>query len=145
MNRLSQRFNMRIQGHVLVASVIAAAVITPNSAYAYDSFPGCESPAVQSKIISRFNYAEAHTWYDGVRISYIDRTIERPVRGYGQTPILRRYCKGRAYLENGRYRTIHYLIEGPMGLAGFGWNVEFCLSGHDRWRVYDGNCRVLRR
>lgn len=136
---------MRIQGFVLVASVIAAALTADTRAHAFSNFPGCESSAVQSKIINRFNWAEANTWYDGVRISYIDRTVERPVRGYGQVPILRRYCKGRAHLENGHYRTIHYLIEDPMGLAGVGWNVEFCLSGHDRWRVYDGNCRVLRR
>ncbi len=32
-----------------------------------------------------------------------------------------------------------------MGFAGiFGDSVEFCLSGLDRWNVYDSYCRVLR-
>ncbi|MGI9400250.1 MAG: hypothetical protein ACR2O0_03270 [Rhizobiaceae bacterium] len=130
---------------MIAFSAIAAAVATSDPAQAYESFPACQSPAVESKIIERFNWAEANTWYDGIRIVHIDRAVERPTSEYGQLPILRRYCRGRAHLENGHYRTIHFLIEDPMGFAGFGWNVEFCLSGHDRWRVYDGKCRVLRR
>jgi hypothetical protein len=31
-----------------------------------------------------------------------------------------------------------------MGFAGMGDNVEFCVSGFDRWYVYNGRCRVLR-
>jgi hypothetical protein len=36
------------------------------------------------------------------------------------------------------------LIEGRMGFAGIGENVEFCVSGFDRWLVYNGRCRVLQ-
>ncbi len=136
---------MRFQGFALVFLVTAAVMASVCKAQAFYFFPGCESPAVESKIINRFNWAESHTWHDGVRIVSIDQAVERPAREYGFTPILRRYCRGRAYLESGHYRTIHFLIEEPMGLAGVGWNVEFCLNGHDRWRVYNGNCRVLRR
>jgi hypothetical protein len=128
---------------VILSTTIAQFAAVP--ARAYDSFPECEAPSVHGVIINRFNQAEARTWLDGVRIRYIDRTKERRVVAFGPAPILRRYCRGRALLEDGHYRTIHYLIEDPMGLAGVGWNVEFCLSGHDRWRVYDGNCRILSR
>ena len=31
-----------------------------------------------------------------------------------------------------------------MGFVGIGDNVEFCVSGFDRWMVYNGRCRVLR-
>ena len=52
-------------------------------------------------------------------------------------------------------RNVWYLIEEGMGFAtlaaGFvlanethGSNVEFCVSGFDRWFVYNGSCRVLR-
>jgi hypothetical protein len=41
-------------------------------------------------------------------------------------------------------RDIWYLIEIPMGFAGVGSNVEFCVAGFDRWNVYGGGCRVLR-
>jgi hypothetical protein len=37
-----------------------------------------------------------------------------------------------------------YLIEDRAGFAGLGHNVEFCLVNFDRWKVYDGLCRVLR-
>lgn len=57
----------------------------------------------------------------------------------------RLYCQGSAALSDGRTRTIWYLIEYGEGFAGaFGDNVEFCVSGFDRWNVYDGHCRVLR-
>ena len=35
-------------------------------------------------------------------------------------------------------------IEEGMGFASIGDNVEFCVSGFDRWMVYNGRCRVLR-
>ena len=59
-------------------------------------------------------------------------------------PIARRYCGGTAEMSDGRQRTIWYLIEDGMGFAGMGDNVEFCISGLDRWLVYNGSCRVLR-
>ncbi len=31
-----------------------------------------------------------------------------------------------------------------MGYAGVGNNVEFCVTGFDRWYVYSGRCRILR-
>ena len=58
--------------------------------------------------------------------------------------IARRYCGGTANMSDGQQRTIWYLIEDGMGLAGMGDNVEFCISGLDRWLVYNGSCRVLR-
>ena len=64
---------------------------------------------------------------------------------YGEDwPIARRYCGATADLSDGRSRTIWYLIEDGMGFAGIGDNVEFCVSGFDRWMVYNGRCRILR-
>lgn len=57
----------------------------------------------------------------------------------------RLYCQGTASMSDGRNRTVWYLVEYGAGFAGaFGDNVEFCVSGLDRWNVYDGYCRVLR-
>ena len=36
------------------------------------------------------------------------------------------------------------LIEEGQGFASIGDNVEFCVSGFDRWLVYNGRCRILR-
>lgn len=59
-------------------------------------------------------------------------------------PIDRRYCQAKVALTDGHHRDIWYLIEIPMGFAGVGSNVEFCVAGFDRWNVYGGGCRVLR-
>ena len=57
----------------------------------------------------------------------------------------RLYCKATATMSDGHDRTLWYLVEYNEGFAGmFGDNVEFCLSGLDRWNVYDSYCRVLR-
>lgn len=57
----------------------------------------------------------------------------------------RLYCKATAAMSDGHTRTVWYLVEYDMGFAGiFGDSVEFCVSGLDRWNVYDGYCRVLR-
>jgi hypothetical protein len=59
------------------------------------------------------------------------------------SPIARRYCGATAVLSDGRKRDVWYLIEDGMGFVGIGDNVEFCVSGFDRWMVYNGRCRVL--
>ena len=57
----------------------------------------------------------------------------------------RLYCKATASMSDGHSRTLWYLVEFDRGFAGFfGDNVEFCVSGLDRWNVYDAHCRVLR-
>lgn len=56
----------------------------------------------------------------------------------------RRYCGATVALSDGGNREIWYLIEEGMGFASIGDNVEFCVSGFDRWKVYNGRCRVLR-
>ena len=57
------------------------------------------------------------------------------------TPLLRR---DRGAVGRSASREVWYLIEGHMGFVGIGENVEFCVSGFDRWYVYNGRCRVLR-
>ena len=59
-------------------------------------------------------------------------------------PIGRRYCGATVVLSDGHSRDMWYLIEEGMGFASIGDNVEFCVSGFDRWYVYNGRCRVLR-
>lgn len=63
----------------------------------------------------------------------------------GETwPVERVYCGATAQLSDGRDRAVWYFIESGMGFAGLGSNVEACVSGFDRWYVYDGRCRVAR-
>lgn len=129
-------------------------IASQGTAYAYfpayfqavfQTFPQCTDTAVTGRIIERFNWADRHSWLAGVTMSAIDREQERAVESFGPSPIDRRYCKGRALLSSGSWHTLYYRIERGMGLAGTHYKVEFCVPGHDPWRVYDGGCRVLRR
>lgn len=110
-----------------------------------ETFPSCDDPKVLGKIVARYNWAENHTWQRGIDLDDITRARERQTLAGGDRQINRRYCRGHAHLSNGRHPTVHYLIEQRQGFASIGWNVEFCVVGHDRWMAYDGSCRVLRR
>lgn len=66
--------------------------------------------------------------------------------GGGAYPSLigRRYCEARAVVRDGRQLPIYYLVETHQYFAGLGAKVTFCVPEHDRWRIYDANCRTVR-
>ncbi|MBI1620293.1 hypothetical protein [Aquamicrobium zhengzhouense] len=112
------------------------------------SDPGiCAQSAVLNRITNRFSYQVRHV-PNLPQVSIVD------FHGIGETrylpqiknvrPIDRRYCYAKAQLSNGLTHDVWYLIEKPMGFAGVGSNVEFCVSGFDRWHVYGGRCRTVR-
>ena len=105
----------------------------------------CANDRVLGRISHRFRY-QVHNvpnlpkvaiqdFYRIQETRYLPRRDDRPIE--------RRYCQATVALSNGQSRTVWYLIERPMGFVGIGSNVEFCVSGFDRWHVYGGRCRVL--
>lgn len=129
---------MRLAAAALLAfccsTVIAAA----------GELPGCDNASVLSTLSGRQAWAEAHTWKDGVTIAALDRVGERRLVTDGFSSIDRRYCAARAELTAARPTTLYYVVSANEGFAGYGWNVEFCLSGHDPYRVYGADCQVLK-
>ena len=140
-----------------VTSLLVAALVALGSLYvpagAADMImvridePGiCAHQAVLGKITSRFRHQVTHVphlpqvgiddFYHVSESLYLPQREDRPVE--------RRYCHAKAALSDGRSRDIYYLIERPMGFAGVGSNVEFCVSGFDRWNVYGARCRSVR-
>lgn len=105
------------------------------------SFPQCDDPKVLGKVIEKFNWAEVNTWHRGFTVADLVSPHERMTQSGYEIP--RRYCRAQALLSNGKHRRMLYLIEGGQGLAGTGFNVEFCLQNRDEWRVYNGACRTL--
>jgi hypothetical protein len=113
--------------------------------YAVDSGV-CGERWVLGKIRHRFAYQVRHvpnlplvdiTDFQNIRETrYLPEQEDRPI---GRT-----YCNADVILSDGDARDIWYLIEEGQGYAGIGDNVEFCVSGFDRWYVYNGACRVLR-
>lgn len=106
----------------------------------------CEDPYVLNMIYERFRHQAFNLHHDAdLRILDLTGIHEHEYQPFGEDrPIARRYCGGKVALSDGRRRTIWYLIEDGMGFVGLGDNVEFCISGLDRWLVYNGRCRVLR-
>lgn len=116
----------------------------------YPSDPGiCGNGKVLGSITDRFRHQVTHVPnlpqvaiadFHGIQSNRYEPQHER-------SPIERQYCKATVALTDGYQgytRDVWYLIETPMGFAGRGSNVEFCVSGFDRWLVYGGHCRVLR-
>jgi len=111
------------------------------------SDPGiCGNAAVLNRITSRFSYQVRHVPnLPQVAITDFQRIHEHRYEPADENhPIGRRYCGATVVLSDGGDRDIWYLIEEGMGFASIGDNVEFCVSGFDRWYVYNGRCRVLR-
>ena len=136
----------RATGAMLILMAVSIAIVTPKAnAGFFRTLPQCSEPKVLTKIIRRFEKADRKLWYAGIVITSINKIAERAYNVYTDSLINRRYCRGRALMSSGKYRQVHYVIEQGMGLAGFGWGVEYCLKGSDGWHAYDGWCRVLRQ
>lgn len=140
----------------LLASSFAAGPSLAADQVEYDGSP-CADAHVLKRITNKFAYQVRHvphlpdvaiTDFQGIhQHRYIPVSEDRP--------IARRYCGAKVVLSDGDRKDIWYLIEEGQGYAtlldGFhlanetrGSNVEFCVSGFDRWLVYNGACRVLR-
>lgn len=135
------------------SSLIAAAFLTAGAllgaagtASAGDRTPReCEDSGILSRISEKFRYQVRNVPnLPDVEISEFRKIHQHRYLPYREDrPIARRYCGATAMLSDGRKRSIWYLIEDGMGMIGIGDNVEFCVSGFDRWYVYNGRCRVL--
>lgn len=109
--------------------------------------PGiCGHDRVLGRIANRFRHQVRHVpnlpQVDIVDFHRISEQRFEPQ--WAESPIERRYCHATVGLSDGHSRDVWYLIERPLGFAGIGSNVEFCVSGFDRWHVYGGRCRSLR-
>jgi len=107
----------------------------------------CSKAGVLSRIQSKFRHQVTHVpnLPDVAITDFRDITLRRwqPAQGE-EWPIARLYCGATVQLSDGMNKDIWYLVEEGMGLAGTGYNVEFCIKDFDRWNVYSGGCRILR-
>lgn len=137
---------------LLAAAALAAPMIATAPALAADllatqTYSGaCSEHKFLARIEHRFRYQVHHVpeLPDVAIQDFVDIRETRFEPEDERHPISRQYCEADVVLSDGQKRDIWYLIEGDQGFASIGSNVEFCVSGFDRWHVYDGNCRVLR-
>ncbi len=129
---------------VLVSAFLGT--VAASSAFAHDATTKpCDDTRVLKSIAHRFQKQSLIVNHTKLSIAEFSKVHEH--RSYEKSefsPIARRYCGATATLSDGRNRTVWYLIESNAGLVGWGNGVEFCVSGFDRWNVYNASCRILR-
>jgi capsid protein len=128
------------------APAAAADMIAPATGYYEQAPQACAQGWVLSRISGKFRYQVTHVpnLPDVDLVDFRDIHLNRYEPAASDSEFTRTYCEATAYTSDGRRHAMWYLIEDGAGFAGLGHNVEFCLVGFDRWKVYDGRCRVLR-
>ena len=140
--------------NIILAALIGLASALPamNTSFAADlssysdDSGACAQPRVLRRITSKFYHQVRNVPnLPNVEITDFQRIHEhRYLPAHDEYQIGRRYCGATVILSDGQGRDIWYLIEEGQGYASIGDNVEFCISGFDRWNVYNSRCRVLR-
>lgn len=135
-----------LSGAIIAAPIVTSPVIAADMTYGEAPSNDCSDARVLNRIVSRFQIQarEVHKRPElaiaEVRSTYETRFLPQETNA----SFARRYCKGQAYMSDGQSRSIWYLLEYGAGFASLGNNVEFCISGLDRWNVYGAQCNVLR-
>jgi len=128
----------------ILALAFTATSANANPSWWRGALPACSEPAVLAKVQNKIAYGAPRVLGYELAISQFEGISQAAVKADGKSWIDRRYCRATAWLSNGKQSEVVYLIEATQGFASIGWNVESCLPGYDRWRVYDGWCRSIR-
>ncbi len=106
----------------------------------------CGDEKILTKITKRFRHQVKNVPHlpDVTIVEFRNPHEHRYVDETSLRMIARRYCMATAVFDTGEKRSVWYVIENGMGFASVGDGVQFCVSGFDRWNVYDAACRVLR-
>jgi len=111
----------------------------------YDGYlPACDDPAALERVQSRFYDRESEFWKTGLEIVSFEQVKEIGYRSNGLDYIPRRYCTARAYMNDGRTRSVSYSINQDLGFIGIGFGVEWCVNGLDRNDAYAPDCKMAR-
>lgn len=114
----------------------------------YESYsgalPSCADPGVFERISSRFGAREGEFWKSGLAITGFDEVREIGFRSHGLDYIPRRYCMARATFNDQSARTVSYAIGEDLGIIGWGYGVDWCVSGLDRNYAYAPHCQEAR-
>jgi capsid protein len=124
----------------------AADIIASAPSYYEQAPQACGQDWVLSRIAGKFRHQVTHVpnLPDVDLVDFRDIRQNRYEPAMSDSEFTRTYCEATAYTSDGRRHALWYLIEDGAGFAGLGQNVEFCMVNFDRWKVYNGRCRVLR-
>lgn len=104
----------------------------------------CSSLMVQRAIISEFKRKERSFWNSSKSIVSFEKVQEESWLPWKESSISRHFCKGVVLLNNGKKTNIYYSIREGLGFLNFGWDIQWCLQGHDYNYGYGAQCRGAR-
>jgi hypothetical protein len=111
----------------------------------YDGvIPACDQPSALAEISDHFATKERRFWNSALTIVGFDRVRETAYRPWARDLIPRRFCSARAYLSDGRSRTVYYWIGEDTGMIGASWGVQWCVVGLDRNWAYNPACKMAQ-
>jgi hypothetical protein len=88
---------------------------------------------------------EAEFWNTDLEIIGFDDMREIGYKTNGEDYTRRRYCIARAFLNDEKTpRQVSYSISEDLGIIGFGFGVEWCVSGLDRENAHAPHCKMAR-
>ncbi|PNG24610.1 hypothetical protein [Methylocella silvestris] len=118
------------------------------SEYRYEPFnsnlPACADPEPLGEIRTTFREREQQYWRTGLDIVAFEVVQETGFRSNGLDYIPRRYCEARIAMSDSKVRLLSYSISQSLGPIGFGFGVEWCVSGLDRFNANAPNCKMAR-
>ena len=109
--------------------------------------PSCADADVLATITSRFQQKESEYWNSDRHILAFSHVHQSGYRTNGVDYIPRRYCTAWATVDNDRPRHHHlvvYSIGEGLGWLGYGYGVNWCVTGYDRNYAYAPWCHAAR-
>ena len=108
--------------------------------------PACDDKFVLRHIERRTPIETRAQSHHPLTITHFEhpRQTQYAPRG-GRNQIGQRFCRVRATFSDHKKRAIFYVVETPMGFAGVGHNVTYCIAGLDPWYVHGHHCSSLRQ
>ena len=107
--------------------------------------PHCGDKFVLAHIKRRTPLETWNTTHETRYIKSFGHPTERQFQPrQGRNQIAQRFCTVTAQFSDHKHRTIDYVVETPMGFAGVGHNVTYCIRGIDPWYVHGSHCSSLR-
>lgn len=127
----------------------AADLATAGTETAVEGLPLCADGGILGTIRARFADGTETVENRRLELTAIDAIRETAVF-LGPSPVARRLCGATVSLSDGTGSYLAWRIERSTGFAAPGLfdlpsGLDFCVVGHDPWRVHDGDCRALTR
>lgn len=106
--------------------------------------PACADRDPLGEIRTEFRAREEEFWRTGLDIVTFEEVRETGFRSNGLDYLPRRYCWARVAMSDAKIREVSYSIVRTLGVIGFGYGVEWCVEGLDRFDANAPNCKMAR-